>query len=394
MLRVLTLSTLFPDASRPTFGGFVARQTIGLAARDDVAVRVVAPIGVPPWPISRAQPYAALTKLSRDEVWQGLTVHRPRFPLLPGFGGPNARSLARVLGPLLRRIRADFAFDVIDAEFFYPDGPAAVRLGRELGVPVSIKARGADIHHWGSQRSTGRQIVDAAHGAAGMLAVSAALKADMVALGMPGERIRIHHTGVDLDRFTPADRDAAKAKLGLVGPVILTLGALIERKGHAHVLDALGHLPGVSWLVVGDGPLRPALESAAAPLGERVRFLGSREHDDLPMLIAAADAMVLPSASEGLANAWVEALACGVPIVATDVGGAGEVLQNDSAGRIVARDGAAIAQAVRVLLATPPDPAIVRRAAERFTWQANSDALFDHLASLVLATRPAPLRSC
>ncbi len=126
---------------------------------------------------------------------------------------------------MLRRLRRSaFAFDVIDAEFFFPDGPAAVRLGRALGVPVSIKARGADIHHWGRQRFTARQVRDAGLAADGMLAVSAALKADMVALGLPAAHIRVHYTGVDLDRFRPspgsgggeggARRDRAAAALG------------------------------------------------------------------------------------------------------------------------------------------------------------------------------------
>jgi glycosyltransferase involved in cell wall biosynthesis len=116
-----------------------------------------------------------------------------------------------------------------------------------------------------------------------------------------------------------------------------------------------------------------------------VRFLGNRPHADLPQLLGAADVLVLPSSSEGLANAWVEALACGTPIVISDVGGARELLRDESAGRIAARHPDAIAAAVQALLASPPDPMVVRAAAEPFTWERNAAALHEHLAAIASA---------
>ena len=163
MLRVLTLSTLFPDATRPNFGVFVERQTLGLAAHPGVALRVVAPVGLPPWPIALHPRYPALAALPHAERWKGLSVHRPRFTAMPLTQGRRfVPALSRALVPLLDRIREEAPFDVIDASFFFPDGPAAVAMGRRYGVPVSIKARGADIHHWGHAPATARQVRDAA----------------------------------------------------------------------------------------------------------------------------------------------------------------------------------------------------------------------------------------
>ena len=153
MLRVLTLSSLFPDASRPNFGVFVERQTLGLAAHPDVALTVMAPLGVPPWPLSRHKHYRAFADLPEREVWKGVEVLRPRFTVLPGTGG---RYHVAAMQRAAWRAIAGQAFDVIDASFFFPDGPAAVGLGWALDLPVSIKARGADIHHWGRARATGR----------------------------------------------------------------------------------------------------------------------------------------------------------------------------------------------------------------------------------------------
>ena len=386
MLRVLTLSTLFPDASRPNFGVFVERQTLGLAAHPDVDLRLVAPLGLPPWPLSRHAHYAALAALPERETWKGLTTYRPRFTTLPATAGRfHSRALIKRLVPLLTEIRRDFAFDVIDAEFFFPDGPAAVALGEHFGVPVSVKARGADIHHWGTVPATAAQVVAAGRDADGLLAVSQAMRADMIALGIPAARLRVHHTGVDLDRFAPRDRSTGKASYGVTGPLIVSVGALIPRKGHDIVIDAVASLPGITLLIAGEGPARAGLEAqiAARGVANRVRLLGAIPHGELPGLLASADVMALASASEGLANAWVEALACGTPIVITGAGGAGEVVTDAAYGRVADRTPQAFAAAIAAVLADPPQPAAVRAGAARFTWAANTAALYDHLAALV-----------
>ncbi len=384
MLRVLTLSTLFPDATRPQFGGFVARQTHALAMHPDVEVQVVAPVGLPPWPLSLARHYRALTRLPAREDWTGLTVHRPRFLHVPAtMGRFDARALERSLLPFLRRIRDSFAFDVIDAEFFFPDGPAAVALGRALGVPVSIKARGSDIHFWGKAEATAAQVRDAGREADGVLAVSAALKQDMVRLGMPEDRIAVHYTGIDQTLFAPGQRTESKAQLGVSGPLVVTVGTLNENKGQALVIDAVRALENVTLVLIGTGPDRAELEARSRDLGGRVRFTGSIPHAEIARWLGAADVMCLPSASEGLSNAWIEALASGTPIVITDVGGAREVLTDPSCGRILAeRTPEAITNAVAELLASSPDPHAVSALARRFSWDANRDALYAHLSRL------------
>lgn len=385
MLRALTLSTLFPDSSRPRFGPFVERQTLELAAHPDVDLRVMAPIGLPPWPIARFGSYPSLSALPEREVWKGLDVFRPRFLHLPGLGGRfDPSMMTNRLLPTLRQLRDEFPFDVIDAQFFFPDGPAAVALGKALDVPVSIKARGSDIHYWGERPATHGQILSAGRAADGMLAVSAALKADMVAMGMPGERIRVHYTGVDLALFKPLDRAKAKSALGIAGVLIVSVGTLSMRKGQGLLIDALPDLPDAVLVLIGSGPDRKGYERQAIELGvaDRVRFTGSIGHDEIAHWLGAADAMALPSVSEGLANVWVEALACGTPIVVTDVGGAREVVSTTDAGHLVAANAEAITDAIRDLLDHPRDPMAVRKHAERFTWDTNASALYAHLASL------------
>lgn len=385
MLRVLTLSSLFPDKLRPTFGGFVERQTLGLAAMPEVELRVVAPIGLPPRPFSYHPHYRPLLSLPKRERWKGLDVYRPHFPVIPKIGSHLSPALmAHALIPLFHTIYAEFPFDVIDTQFFFPDGPAAMRLSKALGIPFSIKARGGDIHFWSGHKRCNAEIITAGKAAHGMLAVSSALRSDMIALGMPPEKISVHHTGVDQAKFKPLDRESAKAKLGISGPLIASIGYLIERKGQTLVIDAMRDLPDATLLIIGQGPDREKLQAQAQTIGvaDRVRFLGPLPHEAIPAILAAADVTALPSASEGLANVWVESLACGTPIVIADVGGAREVIDRPEAGYLVERTGDAVARAIAALIQQPPPQSEVIESAKKFSWERNADALLAHLRKI------------
>lgn len=386
MLRVLTLSTLYPDVTRPNFGVFVEQQTRGLAAHSDVDLTVVAGIGIPPWPLSRHANYRRFGDVPETERWNGVAIHRPRFTVLPGTGGRfHAAALVRAAARVIDPLHAATPFDVIDAEFFFPDGPAAIALGRRYGIPVSIKARGADIHLWGRSPANAPQVRDAARRADGILAVSEALADDIATLGVDRSKVTVHRTGIDRDLFTVRDRAAAKAALGIAGPLVVSLGALIPRKGHAIVIDAVARLPGVTLAVIGQGPEQAALAAriAASGAANRIRLIGSVPHAQLPQWMNAADVMALASSSEGLANAWVEALASGTPIVIPDAGGAREIVRSPAAGRIVARDAEAFASALGTLLADPPARADTAATVASYSWDANRDQLHAHLSRLV-----------
>lgn len=393
MKRVLSIATLYPNAHRPRFGTFVARQLEALARRGDWDVTVINPIGVPPLALGR---YEALAGAAVTGVEEGVTVHRPRFTLIPAVGGPiNPAMIARAVLPLAKRLHALAPFDLVDAQFFYPDGPAAARIAAALGLPLSIKARGADISLWGRKAYALRKMKRAADQAAGLLAVSEALKADMVGLGLPGEKITVHYTGLERAWFYPRDRKESRERLAHRfqlkfhpnATLLATVGALIPRKRQGHVIRALRLLPATHLLLVGEGPDRPWLERAARTfeVADRVHFLGSLDHMALPEVLSACNAMVLPSKSEGLANAWVEALACGCPLVITDAGGAREVVTRPEAGRIVEPKAEAIAQGVREVLKQRTPPAAVAECAARFSWEANAAALAAYYEGLLLS---------
>ena len=384
MRRLLSISTLYPAIGRPGFGRFVGKQMQALAARGDWDVTVINPIGMPPVPMKR---YAALKAMPESEQQGPVTIHHPRFLLVPGLSGPvNPALIAHAVLPLAKRLHAERPFDMIDAQFFYPDGPAAAKVARALELPLAIKARGSDIHMWGSRSWPRRQMIEAARQSSVLLAVSQALANDMVDLGMPSDRIKVHYTGLDRERFRPLEREAARQLVSALpslqiwseGRLLLCVGALLAIKGQALAIRALSSLPDDVRLAIAgtgadEGPLKRLVEQLG--LESRVHFLGSVEHDILPHLLCAADVMVLPSEREGLANAWIESLACGTPVVIPDIGGSREVVRDASAGRIVERSPEAIAQAVSELLKDPPSQKAVAANAERFSWDVNAASL-------------------
>lgn len=370
-MKVLVFSTLYPSLAQPNFGIFVENLT-RQAAESGLETRVIAPNGVPPWPLSLHPRYRALARLPERETWRGLDVLRPRFPLVPSLGWRLNPALILRAGERALHLlkREGFVPDVIDAQFFYPCGVAAVALARRHGIPVTIKARGSDIALWGQRPLARRRMLEAARAADTVTAVSAALRDQMAALGMDADRILIHYTGVDLSRFSPGPREDARREYGFTRPTVVSVGSLTEVKDHALLIRAMAQVPEADLAIAGQGPLRAALEQLVAELGlgGRVHFLGNIAHDALPDLYRAADVFALTSQREGLANVWLESLASGTPLVITPVGGAREVVDRPEAGCLVeSRTPEAVAAALRDVLSRTPAPEAVRRAADRFS---------------------------
>ena len=389
MLRILVLSSRYPDAVRPYLGSFVEQLVLRLASRPGVELEVVAPIAVQPFPFHLRAKNRRLAHLPMCETWKGVRVHRPRYTLPPRMGWIGPPSLEHRLADFLPPLRGDFPFDVIAAQFFWPDGPAAVRIGRRLGVPVSVKARGHDVEPARWRRSR-RLILEAGRGASGLLAVSEPLRERMIAMGMPAGAIAVHHTGLDRTLFTCRDRAAAKAALGVEGPLLLWVGNLIARKRPLLAIETLARIPDATLLIAGAaGPERQRVEAAVAASGleGRVRLLGHVPPVRMAQLYAAADVTLHTAVSEGLANVWVESVASGTPIVVAELEAARPLLANGRSGCIAAAEPDALASAVRAILEAPCAPEKVAEAAEPFSWDRSAARMEAHLRALVALHR-------
>jgi glycosyltransferase involved in cell wall biosynthesis len=206
-----------------------------------------------------------------------------------------------------------------------------------------------------------------------MIAVSGALKQALVELGAPEGKVSVLRNGVETDLFRPVpDRGAVRQALGVSGKVLISVGGLIERKGHHRSIEAMRSLPEYTLVIVGEGPERERLEGLVSRLGlgERVRLLGPRPHRTLPDLYGAADASILASSREGWANVLLESMACGTPVVAANIWGNPEVVREPAAGLIYEPNTPeAIADAVRRLFGSLPSREATRAYAEPFSWE-------------------------
>lgn len=376
-LRLLTFSTLFPNAGQPNHGVFVENRLRHLVATEQATSAVLAPIPWFPSASPRFGTWSRYARADRVETRHGLLVHHPRYPVIPKVGTAAAPMLlyAAARRALHRLVAAGVEFDLIDAHYLYPDGVAATWLGRHFGKPVVITARGSDVTQLPDYPVPRRLIQRAMAEADALISVSAGLKEAMVGLGAPAEKVTVLRNGVDLRVFRPVDREVARRALGVAGKVLLSVGHLIERKGHHRVIEALQELPGWTLLIAGEGPERERLHALAVRTGVegRVRLLGARPHDELAALYSAADALVLASSREGWANVLLEAMACGTPVVASPIPGNPEVVRAPAAGVIMPENTPhGVVAGVRALEAAAPAREATRAYAEGFGWEETS----------------------
>ncbi|MFP5410823.1 MAG: glycosyltransferase [Gammaproteobacteria bacterium] len=378
-IDLVVFSSLFPSTVRPGAGLFIRERMFRVAQHRPLAV-----VSPQPW-----FPGQGLIRRFRPgyrppapalEIQQGIRVYHPRYLAVPGlFRRFDGRAMALASFFLLRRLQAQGA-RLIDAHFAYPDGEAAVRLGRWLDLPVTITLRGTEVPHSNRPRLR-KRIMRTLKAADRVFSVSDSLRRLALQLGVPDERTEVVGNGVDTVRFQLVDRAGARRKYDLPADakILISVGGLVERKGMHRVIEVLPALlrqhPDLHYLIVGsggpEGDMRAELDAQVAQLGlaDRVHFLGALPPDELKWPLSAADVFVLATRNEGWANVFLEAMACGLPVVTTDVGGNAEVVCRPELGRVVPfGDAAALTAALDEALAREWDRQTILDYAQDNQW--------------------------
>jgi teichuronic acid biosynthesis glycosyltransferase TuaC len=342
--KLLVFSSLFPSHKRPNAGVFIRERMFRVAQQ--IPVIVVSPV---PWfpfqgilrywrPHFRPQP-------NSYEEQQGIQVYFPRFLSIPGLL-KSCDGFFMALGSLSTLIKLRKQFNIIDAHFAYPDGYAVTLLGKWLKIPVTITLRGTEVP---LSKMPGRKtrLLIALKNATRVFSVSDSLKRHVVSLGADGNKIRVIGNGIDVVKFYPLAKSDARAELNIPenAKVLVSVGALVDRKGFHRVIEVLPALaakyPELIYLIVGgdspEGNIRERLEHQVKTLKleDNVRFMGAYPSEQLKVPLSAADLFVLATANEGWANVFLEAMACGLPVVTTEVGGNKEVVNDPSLGTVV-----------------------------------------------------------
>ena len=377
-MRVLTVTSLYPNAAQPNHAVFVENRMRRVHETGEVEVSVIAPT---PWFPSKNKmfgSYATHAAVPKSETRHGIRVDHPRYAMIPKIGMQSQptfyyRALKRAA---IKLIDETGPFDLIDAHYFYPDGVAAARLANDLGIPFTCTARGTDVNQIPTVSEFGKNaVLDVARQASASITVCEALRRELIDLGSDGSKIYTLRNGVDLEAFHQPNvsREGLKATYGVPvdAPLVVSVGGLVERKGHHLTIDAVAGLDGIHLLIAGNGPERGALEARIEGLGveDRVKLVGSVPHSQLSDFYGAADLSVLASSREGWANVLLESMACGTPVVATSVWGTPEVVAVPEAGMLATeRNAETLRFCIRTTLGNLPDRQKTRSYAERFSW--------------------------
>lgn len=394
--RLLVFSTLFPHPLQPGGGLFIRERMFRVGQH--LPVVVVSP---QPW-----FPFQGVLRYIRPhfrppapcyEEQSGIAVFRPRFLCVPGMLKQwDGFFMALGSYPVLHRLKKSVGFDIIDAHFAYPDGYAATLLGRWFGIPVSVTLRGTEVPH-SRIPALRRRLVKTFQRAERVFSVSDSLRQLAIRLGTPESKTRVVGNGIDVKRFLPKDRREARLRFGLPqdARVIISVGALVGRKGFHRVVQVmpslLNRFPDLHYLIVGgsspEGDIEPELREQVARLGleKQVHFLGPLPPDELKWPLSAADVFVLATRNEGWANVFLEAMACGLPVVTTDVGGNAEVVCRPDLGVIVPYgDAPALEQAIAASLDREWDRAAIRAYAKDNSWDSRVAILVEEFERLAM----------
>ncbi len=389
-LRILSLTTVFPNPLDPRSGLFVRSRLQHLA--DYCDVRVVCPVPAADWAVLRNKKIAARRA---DPGWTTdgrLEVTYPRWFYPPGGGALNGYLLAEQIAGRIRRLRSSFRFDIIDAHFGHPEGVAAARLAQKLNCPFVVTLRGHEPVH--SRHAWRRRAMSWSLCQAGrVIAVSGRLASFAASQGVMPERIRTIGNGVNSEVFRALDRSECRRKHGVEDGVrvLLSVGHLVEGKGHHRVISALPKLPkDVRLWIAGETGRGASFESRLKGLANQpeiagaVRFLGGVSPVVLAELMNAADLLCLASDREGWPNVVHEALSCGTPVVATDVGAVPDLIPGEEFGIVVEpADDVALEKAMSAALAREWDRDAIAAWGQSRSWRRVGAEVFAELEAVI-----------
>lgn len=393
-MKILTYTTIFPNEQFPRHGLFVRERIRAVARFCDI--RVMAPV---PWVPDLAivpDRYRQCRRIDACETQDGLCVDHPRFTVIPRvFKTADPVLLAAATLRPIRRLRQEFDFELIDAHWACPDGVAAVILANAMRVPVTVTVRGDDINVFAREPGRRQAIRWALNRADSVIALSSDLKDEVAGLGIDRSRIAVIPNGVDPMRFRLAERANVRQKLGLSerGVYLLSIGRLHTSKNFHVLVESVGLLrnefPEIQLILIGE----PDAESDATPLiaessrrlgiQNRVHLIGARPPDELADWYNASDLFCLATAREGSANVLLEALSCGLPCVATDVGGNREAITGPHVGMLAPPEPVPFSKAIRKALTHEWNRQSIAEQGSQRTWSRVGVECYTHLARVI-----------
>lgn len=347
-------------------------------------IKVIAPV---PWApkFDFVPKYVQANNVKLREVINGIEVFHPRYFITPKVGRSfYAYFFFRSLVNKIRETYRLFPFDIIYAPWAYPDGVGCFHIAKTMGIPLVIGVLGSDINTYSNYFFRKKMLADALNNCNRVIAVSNALKERVVSIGVKTGNIAVILNGVDINLFRPVDTNEIRMKYGLKldKKYILYVGNLYLVKGVDYLIKSFKLLSSiqknVDLIIIGDGRQKSNLLKQVHDdqLEGRVKFLGTKRHEEISSWINCCDLFVLPSISEGCPNVLLEAMACGKPIVASNIGGIPEIIDSSKYGILVPpKDYKQLFEALQSALNKTWDSILIRNRVVGFTWEMNAKKL-------------------
>ena len=378
-MRIASLTICYPSPENPQVGLFVQRRLQHVA---ELVSKLTVINPLPCLPLLGKG--SRLGSKGNLDAWH---IPMPRIPRYFKLLDPwwFERSVKGKLAELIR----DSGVDILDAHFCYPDGVAVARLAKRFDLPFVITLRGV-LPRLLSEKRKLSQVRQALERASAVIAVSGSLKMVATKIGISEQKITVIPNGVDGSLFRPGDRRVVRRQLGLIDntKMLISVGHICPGKGMHTIVSVLPGIltryPNLVYTIVGGNALWDGNESEvrkivrAHRLTKQVIMAGSVPPEMVATWLQAADLFVLSTRREGWCNAIMEALASGLPVVTTNVGGNAEIISNPEVGILVPfGDDAALIKAIEQALSRQWDYKVISDYAKRFTWRRAAELTVD-----------------
>lgn len=392
-LNVAVISTLYPNESIPTRGVFTAHIVGSLKSYCNVLV--ISPL---PWfPRNRLfnkfKNWREFTYVPKHDYMNGVEVYYPRYFIIPKFFTfLHPLFMLPPLYFLLLRLKHQGKVDVIKTHWIFPDGVASTIVSKILGIGQVLVALGCDITHFPFLPFRGKQIVWALRKADTVMVVSEDLGRRVEKLGAARSKIKLAPDGVAFCIFKIYDRDLCRDELSIPkdATIILQVASLDEVKATRYLVEAAAILKKVLnkklyVYVIGDGHLKNDLVKQARLLGvdDIVSFEGCKSHEDIAKWMNIADVFCLTSIREGRPNVVIESIACGVPVVASAVGGVPELINSDNGFLTEPENPDDIAKKLKMAIDKEWDRSKIASTVSHLTWDKAGKIYYDVLCKAV-----------